>query len=178
MLAILQAYTDVALLRRGPQTLPRSSILLAMTLVLFVLLQSFPEPGVPFTFAQNMIITSLYAVMLSSVVWLLLQASGHAERLAQTLTAFFGAELIITPVKIALVLLLGDAVPPPVPGEPIESAHMLMFALEAWSYVVLSAILREALGISILQSIGVIMLQLILFVGAARLVLPIVIPSG
>jgi hypothetical protein len=172
MLAIFYAYIDIALLRRGPQTMPPSPVLLLLTILALAALSAYPEPGVPFTMVQELVIFGLYCLMLCSVVWILLNAIRHSERFVQTMTAIFGAELILTLVKLGMLLMFGDAAEPPVIGEPLQTPHFVAFALEAWSLVVLSAILREALAISVLQSIGVIMLHMILFLGAASLVLP------
>ncbi|MFK7885685.1 MAG: hypothetical protein AB8G16_02375 [Gammaproteobacteria bacterium] len=172
MLAIFQAYIDIALLRRGPQTLPPSPALLLLTLLALALVASFPLPGDRFSVAQIVTFFSIDVLMLCSVIWLLLTAKGYVGRFVQTMTAVFGAELVILIIKVGVALVLGDAVVPPQPGEPVETPHMITFALEAWSLVVLSAILREALAIGVLQSVGIILMEMILFLGAASLVLP------
>jgi hypothetical protein len=49
---------------------------------------------------------------------------------------------------------------------------LLLIGLEAWSLAVMSAILRAAMSIGVMQSIGIIVLILILYLGAAGLILP------
>jgi len=177
MLAIFQAYIDIALLRRGPKTLPPSPALLLLTLLGLAFCASIPMPGDRFSVAQVVTLFSIDVLMLCSVLWLLLTARGYVGRFVQTMTAIFGAELVILIVKIGVALVLGDAAVPPQPGESVETPHMITFALEAWSLVVLSAILRESLEVGVLQSVGIILMEMVLFLGAVSVVLPYLVPS-
>ncbi len=180
MLAIFQAFLDIALTRRGPQHLPVSVPLLWLTVVAGACLAIVPVAGQSTSVAQSLTEYGLYASMVSSVVWLLLNAMQRRERFVQTATALFGAEFVLTCLKLGVVMAFpatfADFGTPESfkPSVPL----MMLFGLEAWSLSVMSVILRAALSIGVLQSVGIVVLILMLFFGAAGLVLPLVATTG
>lgn len=172
MLIILQAYIDIALMRRGPQTLPASIPLLWLTVLALGVLALIPIPGQAVTAAETAAEFTIHATMLASVVWLLLNGMNLRARFLQTATALFGAEFVLTCVKFAVLLVFPDTFEEFRQTERPNGPLMLLIALEAWSLAVMSAILRAAMGIGVLQSIGIIVLILVLYLGAAGLLLP------
>jgi hypothetical protein len=97
---IVRLFAQIALLRRGPQDLPASALLLVLTvggyvcvnLVLCSLLP--PSGGWPAQLALDVLFT---------LVWYfaLLRLAGRAERFLQTATAVFGFQAVLSPLLIA-----------------------------------------------------------------------------
>ena len=172
MLIILQAYLDIATLRRGPDSLPRSLPLLWLTMLALCALALVPIPGQAISLVESLVESIIHISMLASVVWLLLNRMGRRVRFVQTATALFGAEFVLTCVKMAVLFVFPDTFEDlratQRPGLPL----MLLIGLEAWSLAVMSAILRAAMSIGVLPSIGIILLILTLYLGAVSLLLP------
>lgn len=172
MLIIFQAYLDIALMRRGPQSLPASLPLLWLTVLALGVLALIPIPGQAVSALQTGAEFIIHASMLASIIWLLLNAMQLRGRFVQTMTALFGAELILTLLKLAVLVVFPgtfeDFRQTQRPNPPL----MLLIGLEAWSLAVMSAILRAAMSIGVMQSIGIIILILVLYLGAAGLLLP------
>lgn len=171
MLAILKAYTDIALLRRGPESLPYSPPLLVMTLLLLGTLETMAPPIPLFTVTQSAIIAGVDIVMTCSVIWLMLNAIGRVERFVQTVTALFGVKLVLSILQLVVQLPFGGVYDPET-QEGIPSILLLQTLVEIWFYIVMSMILRMAMSIGVLQSIGLILLISMLKLGALQLLLP------
>ena len=137
--------TDILLLRRGPQELPSSGILLAMLILLNLvagtLLFSSEEQGSSDSL-QSIVDMGLSLVMYIAVLHL----RGVRERVVQTLTAFTGTGFILTLVLFPISLLLG-----PEGDSFFTSAGRLLFmALLIWSLTVDGHIFRHSLNTSML----------------------------
>jgi len=171
MLLILQSFADIALLRRGPQSLPASTVLLCFAVLGVGALSLLPVPGQTLTLTERVVIYVLYAAMTLSVIGLLLNSMGRSERFVQTATAMFGADLILACVKLFVVFLFPDTLELYEQNRRYSGGLLLRIALEAWSLCVMSSILRAAMSISVLQSFGIIVLIMMLYFGAAGLVL-------
>lgn len=180
MLAIFQAYLDIALTRRGPQHLPASLPLLWLTVAAGACLALVRAAVEGASVLQSMLLYGLITAMVASVVWLLLNAMQRRERFAQTASALFGAEFILTCLKLCVVQAFPETLAEVRPQEKIVPSVplLLLFGLEAWSLAVMSVILRAALSIGVLQSIGIVVLIFMLFIGAASLLLPLVAATG
>ncbi len=143
-------FTDILLLRRGPQDLPGSWYLLA-TLVLLnivagsLLFSSQDEGGSDAL--QTVIDIGLSLVMYTAVLHL----RGFRERVLQTLTAFTGTGLLLTLVLFPISLLLGQE------GESfyVTAGRLMFMALLIWSLAVDGHIFRHALGTSMLVGTAV-----------------------
>lgn len=171
MLAILKAYTDIALLRRGPDSLPYSPPLLLLTLIVLGTMETLVPPAPLFTMAQSGIISAVDIIMTCSVIWLMLNAIGRLERFVQTATALFGAKLVLSAMQLLVQLPAGGAYDPQT-QEGVPSILLLQTLVELWFYIVMSMILRIAMSIGVLQSIGLILLITMLKLGALQLLLP------
>ncbi len=105
MQQFLRIFIDIVLWRRGPQDLPASGLLLAITLAAYVLvgvvqLALLDEPG-----ATWLVYLLADPVLLALFVWLLLRLYGHAERFQQTATAVLGTGALL---GVALVPAAAD----------------------------------------------------------------------
>ncbi len=177
MLAIFKAYIDIALLRRGPDSVPYSPPLLMLTLIALGATVLLAPPSPAFTLSQAAILMFFDILMNCSVIWLMLNALGRTQRFIQTMTALFGVKLILSVLQLFVQLVGGDAYTTP-DADVNTTVLPVLVGIEFWFYVVMSFILRAALSIGVLQSIGLILLISMLLYGALRIVLPGLVPAA
>jgi hypothetical protein len=170
MKEVLQLFAQISLMRRGPQDLPASGLLLICAIAAYA--------------AVNCLVSSLFppagnwpALLLVDIgfllLWnaLLLRAVRRPERTLQTLTAVFGYQLVLAPLLVVLQWLTerfhGDPV-----WEALLGAAGLVFVvwLLAANARIISAALEWSFGASILlvivQTFADQQLQLALLVPA------------
>jgi hypothetical protein len=157
MIELARLYTQIALLRRGPQDVPAAGFVLAMTVaayfavnaVLNQALQPLPVPWLRPLLVTTAFILAWYAV--------LLRIAKRPERFVQTSSAVFGVETVISPLLVAIgwaVRRLGQ-----------ESTWLLplMFVwivLVVWLVAANSHILRNAVEWPMLACVGVVILRI------------------
>lgn len=134
---LLRCVLDVALLRRGPQVLPRSQTLLVLALAASLIMNAAAaalRPPAESPWLSLAIFFIYTALFVQGVV----QLKGFPERVPQTLTAVFATDaLIMLPV---IAVLAGAA------GEPLPTSLTLAsLALLVWQLTVVGHILRHAL---------------------------------
>src|SRR5262252_1238382 len=97
MSEFIRLYTQIALLRRGPQDLPASRLLLVLTVAGYLavnfLVSSVLPPGG--RWLETLLVATLFTLL-----WylLLLRFAGRPERTLQTTTAVFGFQTVLTPL--------------------------------------------------------------------------------
>lgn len=162
MVQIIKAYADIALLRRGPEDLPPSTLLFALTVaaysfisLLYTLLEDVPSVGV-----GRLVVDVIYVIACYGG---LLLAARRRERLLQTTTAIFGAGCIVMVVALPLILWLvnldrqesltggDDGVASPL----LVVAGLAWLGLQLWSISIAGHILRRALEWPYYAALGV-----------------------
>src|SRR5215469_15614439 len=100
MTELIRLYTQIALLRRGPQDVPAAALVLTLTVGLYCLV--FCAASVLLPVAEDPLVAHLLLDVAFTLVWyfLLLKLLGRSERILQTTTAVFGFETIIAPVLV------------------------------------------------------------------------------
>jgi hypothetical protein len=102
MTELVQLFTQIALLRRGPQDLPASMLLLGLTVVAYLvvnlllnaLLSTANAAELPSYPAELLVDTAF------TLIWyvVLLRLAGRRERTLQTSTAVFGVQIVLAPL--------------------------------------------------------------------------------
>lgn len=158
---LLTLILEICLLRKGPQHLPGSPVLAALSLAAYVaaglVAQSTMTPD-----AEIMAPVLLDAGLGVALVMLALNARGHFERLTETITAMMGTGALFSLAAIPLLYLIGrqpeeQAAPAPV--------VLLWLGLVVWSFVVTAHILRHSLSVSF--SVGLLWATLFLAASVA-----------
>lgn len=137
--AIIQPFLQIALLRRPPQDLPCSRLLLGLTLAVHLLL------GILLYLFQYPFFTALIAAaagtsMLCILSYSLLSMNGLRQRFVQTLSALAGTDIVIGLISIPVITLSASG-----------PASLLYFLILIWNLAVASHILRHALSVNPLQ---------------------------
>ncbi|RPI12060.1 MAG: hypothetical protein EHM60_12865 [Lysobacterales bacterium] len=132
MQKFLRIFVDIVLWRRGPQDLPASSLLLAVTVagylgVSILQLAFLDEPGSTWFF-----FLVADPLLLLCWVWIILKIYGHPERFLQTASAVFGTGAVLgLGLYLPLQFLLSAAGEAPASGiaQVVALGLVIAFAL-------------------------------------------------
>lgn len=170
MTALLKAFLDIALWRRGPGHLPDSTALVALTAAAyaaFSAVQSWMLFGMPDLAGR----TAADVLLTGALIWLLLLATGRRHRFRQTASAVFGTGALLSPLVIGLLALK-------TPAAASQPLALLLWAgsvaVIVWFTLIVGHILRAALDTGLLTAMAVSVSYL---VGSAAL-LTWLFPSG
>lgn len=153
---LIRLFTQIALLRRGPQDLPTSGLLLAGTIggyfvVNFAvewLLPPFTGPWVAHLLVEVVFMFVWYAAVL--------RIAGRPERFLQTTTAVFGFQAVLSPLMVAAVALTRRFTQDSVWQFPVMLMSIVVFI---WIIVANSHIVKAALEWSMPPSVALVILQ-------------------
>ncbi len=170
MREVLKLFAQILLLRRGPQDLPASGLLLALTVAAYVVVNCLVSSVFPPALDWPALLLVDVGFLL---LWnaLLLRLVGRPERTVQTATAVFGYQLLLAPLLVVLLWLA-----PRVHGDPaweglVEAATLVLLVwLVAANSRIVSAALEWSMGASvalvIVQTLADELLQLTILVPA------------
>ncbi|MEN8219113.1 MAG: hypothetical protein ABFS56_22650 [Pseudomonadota bacterium] len=151
------AFFDICRLRLRPQNLPASSVLLGLTLLLYLVvtgilsLMQFP---VKEAMLLTLIETGLLVVLTSSLLYI----THYATRITQTITALAGTNSLLGiftfPPLLWINFYNGD----------VSLPVLLLLGLIAWNFVIHAHILRHALAVSFFMGFNLtLIIQLLTF---------------
>jgi len=165
MYAVVEPFLEVCLLRRGPQDLPPSGLLLGLALVAYYLVSALTAmavygPGVGLLQAGVEVIT------LAGYTYAGLQVAGRLARFWQTLIALAGTGTVIGLVMVPLVYVLY----PEASGNLAAVASMVYLLLVGWLLAVFGHIFRHALsfghlGWGVLVALGYLVVSSVVLQG-------------
>lgn len=167
--AISQSFLAICLLRKGPQDLPKSRVLLSYSFLLYmgmnILLTIQSRPLV-----DALLVSFLDVSFLLAVIFLILKQHHYLERLSQTMTALFGSGVIL---GICIFPLAYE-------GVQNQSAAWLQFIIVLlflfmiiWNIVVLAHIVRHAIS----TSMGIGIMIAILYIWMNSLLITLLFPE-
>jgi hypothetical protein len=150
MYPLIKFFAELALLRRGPQDLPVSPVLLLLLAFAGVLVGTINGRdifgGVREAGGANLLDMVLTMIML----FVLLQFRGRAARWQQTATAFFGLGLLAGLLMLA-VRIVADAI------GILDIAVLADVLLAVWLHVSLGHVLRNALEIPLMAGVIIVL---------------------
>jgi drug/metabolite transporter (DMT)-like permease len=162
MRELLRLFTQIAVLRKGPQDLPVSMLLLALTLcaylgVNFLITSALPgNTHWPDERWQGLLLLEALFTMTWYVV--LLKIVGRPERALQTLTALFGLGAVLSPLLIAAQWLLRRFGEDATWSAPVVCLFLVMVA---WLIAANSHVVKAALEWSTSASVALVILQML-----------------
>jgi len=166
MREVLRLFTQIALLRRGPQDVPASLLLLLLTVLFYIglnalLITLLPlgrpgHPGdVPGSWPAQLVLNAAFIYLWYAV---LLRLAGHPERTLQTTTAVFGLLLVLTPLVALCGWLWSRFADDAVWGAPLT---LLGVGLLMWLIAANGRIVKAALEWSPSVGIALVILQIV-----------------
>lgn len=157
MAEVVRLFAQIALLRRGPQDLPASALLLVLTVIAYIgviALVSVLWPPVA-SWPEQLAVEVLF-----TLGWyaLLLRLVGRRERFLQTATAVFGFRVLLAPVLLASAWLVRRFEHDVVWQVPVAVASLAFFV---WLVAINSHVVRSALEWSSGASVALVIVQLL-----------------
>lgn len=152
MLTLIQVFLQIALRRLGPEDLPDSTVLLAVSGAAYALAQGaviYPVLGAGLPLLTTL---GLDVLLLCVCLGALLRATGHAGRYVRTLTALFGTGALLTVFILPFNLWISAS---GTPSQPPVVAVLGVLGIIIWSQVVNGHILARALGTGFAAGLGV-----------------------
>ena len=117
MQQFLKVFLDIVLWRRGPQDLPKSGLLVVLTLLAYELVNLLQIALMEVTVAELVLYLVIDPLLLMGGLWLVMKLFGRTERWPQAVSAVLGCSaLMAVMISIPMVLLVGAtaaAQPPP-----------------------------------------------------------------
>ena len=155
MSEFIRLFTQIALLRRGPQDLPASGLLLALTVAAYLFVNFIVSTVLP---PDSRWRESLAVDTLFTLVWylLLLRLVGRPERTLQTTTAVFGFQTVLAPLLVGSEWLIRRFGEDSTWQVPITCAGLLLFV---WLIAIISHVVKAALEWSATSSVALVILQ-------------------
>ncbi len=155
MKEILRLFVQIALLRRGPQDLPASLLLLVLTVIGYLGVNLMVGSAVLRDYHWRGLLLADAVFMLLWYIGLL-SLAGRPERILQTLTAIFGFQGVLSPLQIASEWLIRRFHEDAAWQVPLSCVWLLVFA---WLIAANSHIVKAALECSSSTSIVLVILQ-------------------
>lgn len=156
MSGLLRLFLDITLLRRGPQDLPASGVLLALAVLAYFAVNfavSSVLPPLPGRWLPHLLVDIGF-----TLAWylLLLNLLRRGERFLQTTTAVFGFQTLLAPVWIASAWMIrhfqNDTT-------WLFVASLFGILMLVWMFAVNGHILRAALEWPLVGCIALVLLQ-------------------
>ncbi len=166
---ISKAFLDICLLRKGPQDLPKSTVLLVLTLFMYtfidVLLTVQSRPLV-----DAFMVSFVDVGFLLLVTFLILKQHKHLERWHQTMTALFGTGVIL---GIFIFPLVFGGIQNQYEDWLQQIIVLLFLVMVVWNVAVLAHIVRH----SISTSTGIGIMIAILSIWMSSLLITMLLPE-
>lgn len=166
---ISKAFFDICLLRKGPQDLPKSTVLLVLCLFMYTVIH------VLLTLQSRSLVDALMVSFvdvgfLLLVTSLILKQHQHLDRWHQTMTALFGTGVILG--IFIFPLILGGIMNQPEAW--IRQIIVLLFLIMiVWNVAVLAHIVRHAIS----TSMGIAIMIAILYIWMSTLLITMIFPE-
>ena len=167
---LIRLFTQIALLRRGPQDVPASALLLGLTIFGYLCVNALvssalpPVKGWPAQLMVDTLFTLLWYIAL-------LKLAGRPERTLQTATAVFGFQAVLSPLLVASEWLMRRFGENAAWQLPIATAGLLLIV---WLIAANSHVVKAALEWSSSASVALVILQIF----AGQLLLLAVFPPA
>jgi hypothetical protein len=162
MTELVKLFTQIALLRRGPQDLPASLLLLVLTVLAYLVVNLLLYALLPPVNAAELhaLPAQLLVDTAFTLLWyvVLLRLAGRPERTLQTSTAVFGLQIVLTPL-----LCFESWLGPRLAQDTTWMVLVGLFAIvvEVWWIAANSHIVKAALEWSSTVSVVLVILQIL-----------------
>ena len=158
IIALARAMWQICTLRRGPQDLPASSMLMVLMLLLNAVASATLETiEIPATSAVMAAVID--AVVVVILIRVLLQATGRHNRFLQTVTAIAGTGLVLSFFALPVVAWLAASVER---RQDIGIPMLLWLAVFGWNLLVIAHVLRHAIDSNLV--VGFVLAVAIVFI--------------
>lgn len=166
---LAKAFLDICLLRKGPQDLPKSIVLLTVCAITYACIDVLLTVQTR-SVIESLLVTLVDVSFLLAVTYLILRQHKLVERWTQTMTALFGTGVILGLFIFPLVYGGGQHQY----ADWLQQVILFLFLLMViWNIAVLSHIVRHAIS----TSIGIGVLIAILYIWMSSLLITMLFPE-
>ncbi len=158
MTDLARLYADIALLRRGPQDVPASTLLLAITVIAYCAINLLVNWALPPSSDPWLPVLLLDVVFTLAWYWTLLRLLRRPERVLQTTTAVFGFRAVLAPLLIGVEWLFRRFGTDQSWQLPLTATYI---AVVVWMIAANSRVLKAALEWSTFQCVALVLLETI-----------------
>lgn len=145
MYLLIDLFANICLLRKGPQHVPLSPVLLRLTLIVYALAALITLVSIT-DLLSALLQTVADVGLLIALTWAVLAGFGHRQRLVQTLTALAGAGAILWLLSLPNALWIAQA---SAQSEEARLPVLLQQLIVVWDIVIKGHILRCAIDIDL-----------------------------
>ncbi len=143
--ALFGVVIEIILMRRGPEQLPASTVLLAAVVALSIIESSFMAFVAPVSLGAAFLQALIDAAVVLLWFRTALTIAAKRERFTQTMTGIFGVNVLFTPAMLPLVAALMPYVEKADPkNQPPAALVIFTLLIGAWVLVVYVRIVRVA----------------------------------
>jgi hypothetical protein len=156
MFGLLKTFLQIALFRRGPEDLPASPAVLALTALAWLVVNAALAYSF-LTLPQSWQAQLLFQLALG-IAWyyVLLRLFRRPERFLQTATASYGVGLLLAPLLVPALTMSQQPIENP---EHVSPLMILLLPVVVYVVAVMARILRSALEIATMQCVLLVILQ-------------------
>ncbi|HEY6454582.1 MAG TPA: hypothetical protein VIY90_04795 [Steroidobacteraceae bacterium] len=158
MSELLRLYSQIALLRKGPQDVPAVGLLLLLTALGYFIVNALMVLLLPLPAGPWLRALLLDVVFTLAWYWALLHLFGRGARFVQTATAILGYRAVLTPLSLCsewLVRRLGEN---DTWQLPVSVVYIIVLA---WMVAASGRVLRAALDWPMPACVALVILELI-----------------
>lgn len=166
---LAKAFLDICLLRKDPQDLPKSSVLLTLCLIFYMLIDVLLTVQTR-PFIDALLVSLVDVGFLLVVTSLILKQHRHFERLGQTMTALFGTGVIL---GIFIFPLVYGGVQNQYESWIQQIMVLLFLVMVIWNVAVLAHIVRHAIS----TSMGIGIMIAVLYIWMSSLLITMIFPE-
>ena len=152
MQQFLKVFLDIVLWRRGPQDLPSSGLLVALTLMGYELVNLLQVALMDVSVSELLLYLVVDPLLLMGGLWLVMALFGRKERWSQTVSAVLGCSTLLgLVVSVPMVLLVGSRMA----SDPPASIQLLALGLVIAFILVIGRIIKLATDSNLLTGTAI-----------------------
>jgi len=158
MTELARLYAEIALLRKKPQDVPASAMLLVFTALAYAVINIIFGRVFPPTSGPWVLMVVVDVAVTAAWFAVLLKLVGKSERFIQTTTATFGYQAVLAPLYVTAGWLIHRFYEDPAWQLPLM---LIVIVVVGWSIAVNGHIFRAALEWSTASSVALAILQFV-----------------
>jgi len=158
MTDLARLYADIALLRRGPQDVPASMLLLSLTVLAYFAINLLANWALPSTNDPWFAVLAIDVLFTLGWYTTLLSVLRRSERVLQTTTAIFGYRAVLAPLTIAAEWLVRRFGSEQSWQLPLAVGYV---AVVVWMIAANSHVLKAALEWTTFQCVALVILEIV-----------------
>ena len=160
MLPLVRTLLEIVLLRKGPDSIPRSAVMFIMIVVLW-LFSSLAVLALIEQFDESDFVLGLFTALVGILCYTaVVVVSGHSSRVLQTISAVLGCGALISLAFVAEFVLFTPFLGQPISG--IVAQLILLWSVPVEGHIIARAIDRHWY-VGILIAISVFVLQFVIY---------------